>query len=366
MKKFLLSGMVALMGLLPAGAQTEFRHITFDEAKTAAKAENKNIFIDFYTSWCGPCKRLAANVFPTRQVGDYLNSNYICLKIDAENGEGPELAKKYGVRAYPTLAVISSDGELLGSFAGLKEGDEFITAVKMCNNPELSPDRVKERYASGERNAELVIAYANLTKDNCRNAREGFSLASGILDDYYNSLTDAEKLDNKNTGIFTSFAWDYSSPRVKFLIDNRDKYAAEFQPKLNEVIKNALSNEASRYFSSNVFLGNEDNVKAYNEFKQLADRLGYASDFTRMFEFTDRRAECDDEAYLAFCDQNFGRLSENEQSMFAFSVTGIFATDTPEQKKAVSSMLRNHLPAMSANTLYMAASAIITLEGQGH
>lgn len=366
MKKFLLSGMVALMGLLPAGAQTEFRHITFDEAKAAAKAENKNIFIDFYTSWCGPCKRLASNVFPTKQVGDYLNGKYICLKIDAENGEGPELADKFGVKAYPTLAVISPDGELLGSFAGLKEGDEFITAVEMCNNPELRPDRVKARYESGERNAELVIAYANLTNDNCRDPREGISQAIDILDNYYNTLTDAEKLDKKNTGIFTSFAWEYSSPRVKFLIGNRDKYAPEIQSKLGEVIKSALSNEVTRYFTGNIIRGNEDNAQAYKEFRQIVGKQDYASDFTRMFEFTDRRTECDDEAYLAFCDQNFSRLSEKEQSLFAYSVTGIFATDTPEQKKAVSAMLRNHLTAMSARTLYMAASTIYSLENIGH
>ena len=139
-----------MAGIMPAAAQTEFRHITFDEAKTAAKAEGKLIFVDFYTQWCGPCKRMAANVFPKKEIGDYLNPNFVCLKLDAE-AEGAALAKTVEVKAYPTLMVFDADGNKLGSFAGMKDGQDFITAVEMCKNPELSPERVTARYEAGER-----------------------------------------------------------------------------------------------------------------------------------------------------------------------------------------------------------------------
>jgi len=54
MRKQILMALAAVLAL-PVLAQTNFRHITFDEALAAAKAENKMVFIDFYTSWCGPC-----------------------------------------------------------------------------------------------------------------------------------------------------------------------------------------------------------------------------------------------------------------------------------------------------------------------
>ena len=53
-------------------AQTDFRHLSYNEAIAAAKAEKKMVFIDFYTSWCGPCKMMMKNVFPQKSVGDYL------------------------------------------------------------------------------------------------------------------------------------------------------------------------------------------------------------------------------------------------------------------------------------------------------
>ncbi len=76
-----------LMGaaVLSASAQTDFRHISFDEALTAAKQENKLIFIDFYTTWCGPCKMMSNKVFPQKNVGDFMNAKFIPLKMDFQS-----------------------------------------------------------------------------------------------------------------------------------------------------------------------------------------------------------------------------------------------------------------------------------------
>jgi len=79
MKKIILATLLA--ATLPAAAQTDFRHITFDQAKEAAKTEGKLIFVDFYTQWCGPCKRMAATVFPKKEIGDYLNAGFVNLKL---------------------------------------------------------------------------------------------------------------------------------------------------------------------------------------------------------------------------------------------------------------------------------------------
>ena len=204
---------------MTGAAQTEFRHISFEEALTAAKAEGKKVFIDFYTSWCGPCKRLAANVFPTKEVGDYMNSNYVCLKLDAEK-EGADLAKQFQVSAYPTLIVVDTDGKLLGSFAGYKEGKDFIAAVDALKDPEMNPERVKERYLAGERNGKLVFAYARYLMENNRSYQEGIRQSQQVIDEYFNSLSDSDRLKPENALMFTNYTYEYSNPRLKFMCDN--------------------------------------------------------------------------------------------------------------------------------------------------
>ena len=152
MKKLFLI-LIGMMIFIPMFAQTTFRSITYEEGLNAAKSENKLVFIDFYTTWCGPCKMMMKNVFPTKEAGDYFNTNFVCLKLDAE-AEGKDLAKKLGVNTYPTFFVLDANGAVLfKKVGGDADALSFIAAIKQGVNAELSPERMAERYASGERSA---------------------------------------------------------------------------------------------------------------------------------------------------------------------------------------------------------------------
>lgn len=96
------------------------------EDPETGKKEKKLIFVDCYTSWCGPCKMLAKNVFTQDKVADFYNTEFVCVKMDMEKGEGPALAKKYEVQAFPTLLYIDSKGELKHCVVGMQDADVLI------------------------------------------------------------------------------------------------------------------------------------------------------------------------------------------------------------------------------------------------
>ena len=54
------------------------------QAAAKAKKENKLVFVDCYTQWCGPCKKMARDIFPDAKVGEYMNAKFVNLKIDME------------------------------------------------------------------------------------------------------------------------------------------------------------------------------------------------------------------------------------------------------------------------------------------
>ena len=76
-----------------------FQEMSWTDALAKANKNERLIFVDCYTSWCGPCKKMAKDVFTNAEVGDYFNAHFLNLKIDMEKGEGPALAKKYQVKA---------------------------------------------------------------------------------------------------------------------------------------------------------------------------------------------------------------------------------------------------------------------------
>ena len=108
MRKVFFS-VICLILTMTVQAQTKFREISFDQAVSAAKSEGKFVFIDVMTSWCGPCKMMARDVFPQKKVGDFMNDRFVSIKIDAEKGEGIQIAKTYNVHSYPTFLILNTE-----------------------------------------------------------------------------------------------------------------------------------------------------------------------------------------------------------------------------------------------------------------
>ena len=88
----------------------------------------KPVLIDFFATWCGPCKSLAPIL---KQVKDSLGERITILKIDVDKNQ--ELSSKYQVRGVPTM-ILFQNGKQLWRQSGVLTKDEIIKAVvEKCN-----------------------------------------------------------------------------------------------------------------------------------------------------------------------------------------------------------------------------------------
>ena len=106
-----------------------FQNITFTQALAQAKKENKPIFMNVYAVWCPPCNNIKKTTFKSDKVGNAFNKNFINISIDAEKGEGLELAKKYEVTAHPLMLVIDANGEVQKRILGYVKEDQLLKEV---------------------------------------------------------------------------------------------------------------------------------------------------------------------------------------------------------------------------------------------
>ncbi|MEO0686349.1 MAG: thioredoxin family protein, partial [Cyanobacteria bacterium J06649_11] len=101
----------------------------FMEATKIAKEQNKLLFIDFYTTWCAPCKQLDKLVFQDDSIKQILGEEFVLLKYDAENDTVFHLSKKHHVSSYPTAIVLNRDGYVVSRKYGFP-GEDFQSLSK--------------------------------------------------------------------------------------------------------------------------------------------------------------------------------------------------------------------------------------------
>ena len=114
--KYVTSLVVALLAFSFVSAQEagiRFFKGTFAEALAEAQRQNKPLFVDFYATWCVPCKKMEKTIFTQPEVGKFFNEKFVNLQMDAEAPENVEIAKKYKVEAFPTLGIIAPDGKAI-------------------------------------------------------------------------------------------------------------------------------------------------------------------------------------------------------------------------------------------------------------
>lgn len=225
----LKSVVLCLCAVLTLGTATA-TEIAFTEVNTeedwnkvlaTAESRSLNIFVDVYTDWCGYCKMMDRDVFSEVEVGEYFNSNFVNVKLDAETSFGSGFAANYGVDGFPTYLFLDVKGEsLLGEISGYTETAEFMASTKGVLETAGKLPALEEGYANGSLSRAELMQYAVLLGDSDE------AKAVDIAADLKSDMTEAEMLDPGNLDFLANFTVSADSKVFTYIKNNRDSFAA--------------------------------------------------------------------------------------------------------------------------------------------
>lgn len=146
----------------------KFEHISLKEGLEKAKKENKKLFIDIYATWCGPCKYLTKNIFVDEDLGEFINENFIALKLDGERDDGLILMEEFNLDSYPTLLFLDTDRALMRKIVGAVSAEDIISGGNAALHPESTKIyQLQKKYDDGDRDRKLMsdLAIEMLNED---------------------------------------------------------------------------------------------------------------------------------------------------------------------------------------------------------
>ncbi|ALR30830.1 thiol:disulfide interchange protein [Chryseobacterium sp. IHB B 17019] len=270
---------IAILSSLFIGAVVFAQGIKFEDTNfttilAKAKKENKLVFIDAYTTWCGPCKLMVKNVFPQKAVGDYYNAHFVNAKIDMEKGEGIEIAKKYNVKAFPTYLFVDGNGEIVHRTLGYVEENDFIQFAKDAGDPNKRLTALKQKFENGEKNTEFLKNLAELTVYN------DAEFAGRVLERYFSGKTELDKDDVQmllmavqNQGTESPMYKIFQSKKAEITkVFSTERYDAfDKNIKINTIFKKSYNTD-TKVWNDSYFMTEAQKFMTKNEAEKILKR----------------------------------------------------------------------------------------------
>ena len=354
--------MIAVILPLSSFAQgVDFKELTMQEALALAGKEKKMIFIDFYTTWCGPCKMMSSEVFTQEQVGTYFNRVFVNMKVDAEKGEGVELAKKYQVRAYPTFVVLRADGTEVYRTSGARPAEEFVDKIRKGIDPKWSPEGLNRRYKKGERTPELVNEYALLQMET-----GNIELGNQVIREYFDKLSAKKRVKPENFFLYTRYTLNYGDPKADYMFANKDRFVKENgREKVESLLYNWLRQQIMLFVSARVVSNTEVNEEKWIRLKEKIHDAALANGevLTALEGIAEVRLKNSMKDYLDICREKFPQLEDRDR----FSILvgfGVLKEQNEEIRQAAADLLRDNLNVAEGFNKRVLYSIMLDLEGK--
>ncbi len=103
---------------------------TYDEALKQAGAQKKFVVLDMSASWCGFCRRMAREVYPSPEFVEFSRTQVFVRLFADTDAEGTKLAESFNVEGFPTIIVLNSQGREVGRLVGARDSRRLIRELQ--------------------------------------------------------------------------------------------------------------------------------------------------------------------------------------------------------------------------------------------
>ncbi len=160
---------MASIAATASGFGAPFSDMNFEQARKEAGHSNKIVLVDFYTTWCGPCKMLDKNTWTDPQVIHLLEQKTVALRVDAEKETA--LSGRYKIQAYPSVLLIKPDGTEIDRLVGYRDPKGFMEDFNATLAGKDSLARAREQMEkSGTNNPSARMQYGAALAQKGKNA----------------------------------------------------------------------------------------------------------------------------------------------------------------------------------------------------
>ncbi len=309
---------------IQAQSGIDFFHGTWEEALEEAKAQDKLIFVDAYAVWCGPCKRMAKNVFTDKKVGEFYNKNFINMKIDMEKKMGRAFGRTYPVAAFPTLMYIDHKGELVHKVKGAQQVDGFLKLGEFALTKIDNSKDFEVAYEKGDRSPELVYNYVKALN---KAGKPSLKVANEYIREQKDLTTD------QNLKFLLEATTDADSRIFDLMIENK---SAIEKLTSKEEVKNKIEKACYRSAEKAVEYQNVELHKdALKKMKKYVPKK--AAQFAVQADMKFCLACGDGKKYLKACEKYAKKEAKNDPEKLnelALAVSQNFPEDASALKKA--------------------------------
>ena len=241
MKKTFLLFLFAFPFFCMAQKGIHFEHdLTWDKILVKAQNENKYIFVDAFTTWCGPCKFMSANIFTKQAVGDLFNKHFVNLKVQLDTTnkddehvkswykQAHNIMTEYKVNVFPTFLIFDKYGKLVHRMVGSSDEAAFIEKGNNALNPENQYYLMLEKFRSGYKENVFLGKLLKASQDAYDNENKKL-----ILAEYIKSQKDFGTKERAELIIESTESTEDAS--FKVLLENADKF--------DEILSNRLASQ---------------------------------------------------------------------------------------------------------------------------